>query len=145
MRISSALVALVGATAGMATGVATYQSSAEVTPPDHDDSPVLAVGRPLPAPPPQVETVLADHPDVADVAVLGVLNDDLGEEVKAVVALRPGVSEGPETEQRLIEYCRARLSRIKVPRTVDFVADVPRLATGKLNKRLLRDRYRAAQ
>lgn len=60
MRISSALVALVGATAGMATGVATYQSSAEVTPPDHDDSPVLAVGQPLPAPPPQVETVLAD-------------------------------------------------------------------------------------
>jgi long-chain acyl-CoA synthetase len=94
--------------------------------------------------PQQVETVLADHPDVADVAVLGVPNDDLGEEVKAVVALRPGVPEGPEVEQRLIEYCRGRLSKIKVPRTVDFVAEVPRLPTGKLNKRLLRDRYRVA-
>jgi acyl-CoA synthetase (AMP-forming)/AMP-acid ligase II len=86
--------------------------------------------------PQEVENVLADHPAVADVAVLGVPNDDLGEEVKAVVALR-----APAAEQELIDYCRERLSRIKVPRTVDFVDEVPRLATGKLNKRLLRERY----
>ena len=60
MRISSALVALVGATAGVATGVTTYQSSAEVPPPAYDDGPVLAVGQPLPAAPPQVKHVLAD-------------------------------------------------------------------------------------
>ena len=60
MRISSALVALVGATAGVATGVTTYQSSAEVPPPAYDDGPVLAVGQPLPGPPPQVKHRLAD-------------------------------------------------------------------------------------
>jgi acyl-CoA synthetase (AMP-forming)/AMP-acid ligase II len=90
--------------------------------------------------PQEVENVLADHPDVADVAVLGVPNEDLGEEVKAVVALRRGVPEDG-AERRLVEYCRARLSKIKVPRSVDFVEEVPRLATGKLNKRLLRERY----
>jgi long-chain acyl-CoA synthetase len=95
--------------------------------------------------PQQVETVLADHPDVADVAVLGVPNDDLGEEVKAVVALRPGVSAGPAAEKQLIAYCLGRLSKIKVPRSVDFVAEVPRLATGKLNNRLLGEQYRAAR
>lgn len=61
MRIPSALVALVGAAAGVATGVSTYHSSAEVTTlPEHDDSPVLAVGRPLPPAPPQIERQLAD-------------------------------------------------------------------------------------
>ena len=60
MRISSALVALVGATAGVATGVTTYQSSAEVPPPAYDDGPVLAVGQPLPGPPAQVMRQLAD-------------------------------------------------------------------------------------
>jgi hypothetical protein len=60
MRISSALVALVGATAGVATGVTSYQSSAEVPPPAYDDGPVLAVGQPLPAAPPQVKHAPAD-------------------------------------------------------------------------------------
>ena len=90
--------------------------------------------------PQQIEAVLHEHSDVADVAVLGIPNDDLGEEVKAVIQLRPGVGEDA-AEQRLIEHCRRRLSRIKVPRTIDFVAEVPRLATGKLNKRLLQQRY----
>jgi hypothetical protein len=60
MRISSALVAIVGATAGVATGVTTYQSSAEVPPPAYDDGPVLSVGQPLPGPPAQVKHRLAD-------------------------------------------------------------------------------------
>jgi acyl-CoA synthetase (AMP-forming)/AMP-acid ligase II len=95
--------------------------------------------------PQEIETVLHEHPEVADVAVLAAPNADLGEEVKAVVSLRPGPAGEPvdveAAEQRLIDYCRGRLSRIKVPRSVDFVAEVPRLATGKLNKRLLHDRY----
>jgi long-chain acyl-CoA synthetase len=91
--------------------------------------------------PQEIEAVLHEHPDVVDVAVLAAPNDDLGEEVKAVVSLRPGVADDGETGQRLIDYCRGRLSRIKVPRSVDFVAEVPRLATGKLNKRLLHDQY----
>ncbi len=60
MRISAALLALVGAAAGTATGVTTYQSSAEVSDPAYADGPVLAVGQPLPGPPPQVQRVLAD-------------------------------------------------------------------------------------
>lgn len=60
MRISAALLALVGAAAGTATGVTTYQSSAEVSDHAYDDAPVLAVGQPLPGPPPQVQRVLAD-------------------------------------------------------------------------------------
>ncbi len=91
--------------------------------------------------PQQVELVLHEHPEVSDVAVLAAPSDDLGEEVKAVVALRPGIAADAATELRLIEHCRGRLSRIKVPRSVDFVDEVPRSATGKLNKRLLHDRY----
>ena len=60
MRISAALLALVGAAAGTATGVTTYQSSAEVSDPAFDEGPVLAVGQPLPGPPPQVQRVLAE-------------------------------------------------------------------------------------
>jgi len=92
--------------------------------------------------PQEIENVLSDHPDVADVAVIPVPNADLGEEVKAIIALRPAVPANGDTEERLIAYCKGRLSKIKVPRSIDFVAEVPRTATGKLNKRLLRDQYR---
>jgi long-chain acyl-CoA synthetase len=91
--------------------------------------------------PQEIENVLSDHPDVADVAVIPVPNPDLGEEVKAVIALRPGVDADAETEARLITYCKGRLSKIKIPRSFDFVAEVPRSAAGKLNKRLLHDQY----
>lgn len=91
--------------------------------------------------PQEVENVLCDHPDVADVAVIPVPNNDLGEEVKAILALRPGVDAGSDTEARLITYCKGRLSKIKVPRSIDFVAEVPRTAAGKLNKRALHDQY----
>lgn len=91
--------------------------------------------------PQEIENVLCDHPDVADVAVIAVPNADLGEEVKAIIALRPGVDGEGDAEARLIAYCRERLSKIKVPRSIDFVAEVPRTAAGKLNKRLLHDQY----
>jgi long-chain acyl-CoA synthetase len=73
--------------------------------------------------------------------VIGVPNDDLGEEVKAVVQLVDPGSAGPEVAQELIDYCRARLTHFKCPRTVDFVAELPRYPTGKLYKRVLRDAY----
>jgi acyl-coenzyme A synthetase/AMP-(fatty) acid ligase len=78
---------------------------------------------------------------VLDVAVIGVPNDDLGEEVKAVVQLVDPAAAGPDLEQELIAYCRDRLTHFKCPRTVDFVSELPRSATGKLYKRLLRDEY----
>jgi long-chain acyl-CoA synthetase len=78
---------------------------------------------------------------VLDVAVIGVPNDDLGEEVKAVVQLADPASASPELAGELIDYCRARLTHFKCPRTIDFVPELPRSATGKLYKRLLRDEY----
>jgi len=68
-------------------------------------------------------------------------NEDLGEEVKAVVQPAEGVSPGPELERELIGFCRDHLAHFKCPRTVDFVDELPRLPTGKLYKRLLRDQY----
>ena len=76
-----------------------------------------------------------------DAAVIGVPNEDLGEEVKAVVQVVDGVEPGPELEQELQAFCRANLAHFKCPRSIDFEDELPRLPTGKLYKRLLRDRY----
>jgi long-chain acyl-CoA synthetase len=91
--------------------------------------------------PQECENLLITHPKVADAAVFGVPNEDLGEEVKAVVQAMPGVEAGPELEAELIGFCRQSLAHMKCPRTVDFADELPRLPTGKLYKRLLRDRY----
>ena len=71
----------------------------------------------------------------------GVPNQDLGEEVKAVVQPMPGVLPTAEFAKELIAFCRQHLAHIKCPRSVDFEAELPRLPTGKLYKRVLRDRY----
>ena len=91
--------------------------------------------------PQEAENVLIGHPQVADCAVLGVPNEEFGEEVKAVVQPRDMRDAGPELAQALIDYCRAQLSPIKCPKSVDFEAELPRHPTGKLYKRLLKDRY----
>jgi acyl-CoA synthetase (AMP-forming)/AMP-acid ligase II len=91
--------------------------------------------------PQEVENLLAVHPKVADVAVFGVPNDELGEEVKAVVQPVDVDEAGPSFEKELIAYCRQHLSQVKCPRSVDFEDELPRHPTGKLYKRLLRDRY----
>jgi acyl-CoA synthetase (AMP-forming)/AMP-acid ligase II len=91
--------------------------------------------------PQEAENVLVAHPMVLDVAVIGVPDDDLGEQVKAVVQPMEWADAGPELEQELIEYCRSRLAHYKCPRSVDFERELPRLDTGKLYKRALRDRY----
>jgi long-chain acyl-CoA synthetase len=91
--------------------------------------------------PQECENLLITHPKIADAAVFGVPNADLGEEVKAVVQPMPGIMPGPDLAAELIQFCSASLSRQKVPRSIDFEAELPRLPTGKLYKRLLRDRY----
>jgi long-chain acyl-CoA synthetase len=73
--------------------------------------------------------------------VIGVPNEDFGEEVKAVVQPVSMDQAGPALEEELIAWCRDRISPLKCPRTVDFEAELPRHPTGKLYKRLLRDRY----
>ncbi len=91
--------------------------------------------------PQECENLLITHPKVADAAVFGVPNADLGEEVKAVVQLMPGVEKSAATVDELIAFCGQHLARQKVPRSIDFEEELPRLPTGKLYKRLLRDRY----
>jgi acyl-coenzyme A synthetase/AMP-(fatty) acid ligase len=78
---------------------------------------------------------------VVDVAVIGVPNADLGEEVKAVVIPADPTAAGDDLAQELIAYCRSKLAHYKCPVTVDFVDELPRLPTGKLLKRQLRDKY----
>ena len=91
--------------------------------------------------PQEIENLLVTHPKVMDVAVIGVPNDDLGEEVKAVVQPVEWDDAGPALGQELVELCRLHLAAYKCPRSVDFEPGLPRLDTGKLYKRLLRDRY----
>jgi len=91
--------------------------------------------------PQEAENLLVTHPKVLDAAVLGVPNDDLGEEVKAVVQPIDWDAAGPDLEEELLAFCQANLAHYKCPRSVDFEKELPRLDTGKLYKRLLRDRY----
>lgn len=94
--------------------------------------------------PQEAENVLLAHPLVHDVAVIGVPHPEFGEEVKAVVELKDPLLATPATAAALIDHCRAQLSHVKCPRSVDFSAALPRTETGKLLKRLIRDDYRAA-
>ena len=91
--------------------------------------------------PQECENLLITHAKVADVAIIGVPNEDLGEEVKAVVQPMPNVKPSSELERELIEFCHENLARYKCPRSIDFEIELPRLPTGKLYKRILRDRY----
>jgi acyl-CoA synthetase (AMP-forming)/AMP-acid ligase II len=91
--------------------------------------------------PQEIENLLVTHDKVADVAVFGVPNEEFGEEVKAVVQPISMDLAGPELAEELVAFCRANLAHLKCPRSIDFEAELPRHPTGKLYKRLLRDRY----
>jgi long-chain acyl-CoA synthetase len=89
--------------------------------------------------PAENEAELAGHPAVADVAVFGIPHADWGEEIKAVVEPVPGVDGGAALTQELLAFLGGRLARYKLPRTIDYVAELPRDPNGKLYKRKLRD------
>jgi acyl-CoA synthetase (AMP-forming)/AMP-acid ligase II len=94
--------------------------------------------------PQEAENLLTMHPAVVDVAVIGVPNEDFGEEVKGVVQPleMPADEEAAKAlERELVAYCRDHLADIKCPRSIDFREELPRHATGKLYKRLLKDEY----
>lgn len=91
--------------------------------------------------PKETEDLLVMHPKVADVAVFGVPNEEMGEEVKAVVQPANLEEVGPDLEAELIAYCKENMSSFKSPRSIDFEEELPRHPTGKLYKRLLKDKY----
>ncbi len=95
--------------------------------------------------PAEIEGTLLSHPKVGDAAVFGIPHEDWGEEVKAVVEPGPGVAASPELEQDLIAFCGERLAKYKLPRSVDFIDEMPRDPNGKLYKRKLRDPYWAGR
>lgn len=93
--------------------------------------------------PQEIESVLVQHPDVVDVAVFGIPNEEFGEEVKAVVQVRGGTPEDSEQQAAALSaYCRSKLSHIKCPRSIDFIDQMPRLDNGKLYKKGLQQSYR---
>ncbi len=91
--------------------------------------------------PQEIEDAILAHPKVADVAVIGVPNEDFGEEVKAVVQPLDMANAGPDLAEEIMALCRTRIAAYKCPRSVDFEAALPRHPTGKLFKRLLKQRY----
>ena len=91
--------------------------------------------------PQEIENALILHAQVFDIAVFGVPNEDFGEEVKAVVQLLEGIEPSDKLKNELIAFAREKLANYMVPRSIDFIDEMPRLPTGKLYKRLLRDRY----
>jgi long-chain acyl-CoA synthetase len=91
--------------------------------------------------PQEIENHLLGHPAVKDVAVIGTPNNEFGEEVKAVVIPIQKSFEQDDLERELIEFCLVKVGKIKSPKSVDFVEELPRQENGKLYKRLLKDRY----
>ncbi len=91
--------------------------------------------------PAEIETVLITHPKVADVAVFGIPHEDWGQEVKAVVQPAEGVEADAALTEELLAFAATRLAKYKMPRSIDYLDELPRDPNGKLYKRKLRERY----
>ncbi len=91
--------------------------------------------------PQESENILTLHPKVFDVAVIGVPDEEMGEQVKAVVQLAEGIEPGAHVAEELLEYVRSQVAHFKAPRSIDFADELPRTATGKLVKHKLRSQY----
>jgi long-chain acyl-CoA synthetase len=94
--------------------------------------------------PAEVDAVMLTHPAVRDSCTIGIPNEEWGEEVKGVIELKPEYEASDELARELIAYCRERLANFKCPKSIAFDDDLPRHETGKLYRRLIRERYREA-
>jgi long-chain acyl-CoA synthetase len=95
--------------------------------------------------PSEIEACLLSHPKVGDAAVFGIPDDDWGESVKAVIEPAPGVAPGKELADDIVAFCLERIAKFKVPKSIDFMPELPRDPNGKLYKRKLRDPYWAGR
>jgi acyl-CoA synthetase (AMP-forming)/AMP-acid ligase II len=93
--------------------------------------------------PQEIEDCIVMHPKVADVAVFGLPDPDMGEYVQAVVQPVVGVEPSTDLTDELQAFARDRIAGYKVPRVIDFTEELPRLPTGKLYKRILKEQYLA--
>jgi long-chain acyl-CoA synthetase len=91
--------------------------------------------------PQEIENLLIGHPKVADAAVVGAPDEEMGEKVVAVIQPMDWADAGDELRAELMAYARSNLSHVKSPRMLDFMQELPRHPTGKLYKRLIRDAY----
>lgn len=91
--------------------------------------------------PAEIENLLIGHPKVMDVAVIGVPDEDLGEKVIAVIQPMDWSDTTDSVREEIIQWLRPQLSSVKMPKRIDFERELPRHPTGKLLKRLVRDRY----
>jgi len=88
--------------------------------------------------PEEVENVLYSHPKIEEAAVIGVPDQEWGQEVKAIIVLKKG---HPATPEEIMEFCRQKISSFKRPRAIVFVDELPRNQMGKILKRVLREKY----
>ena len=88
--------------------------------------------------PKEIEDVLYAHPSITDAAVVGVPDDEWGESIKAVVALKEGAAA---TEKELIEFCKGYLGKYKTPKSIDFMDELPKTETGKILRRVVKEQY----
>jgi long-chain acyl-CoA synthetase len=95
--------------------------------------------------PQEIDSQLLDHPAVLDVCTIGVPNEEWGEEVKSVVQLDDGHAPSDALAAELIQFARSRLPAFKTPRSIDFVTELPRLSSGKIQRRLVRAPYWAGR
>jgi long-chain acyl-CoA synthetase len=95
--------------------------------------------------PQETDDVLLKHPAVADVCTVGIPNEEWGEEVKSVVQLKAGIATSEDVAEDLITFCRGFLPGFKSPKSIDFVEDLPRLPSGKIQRRVVREPYWAGR
>ena len=95
--------------------------------------------------PQETDDVLLKHPAVSDVCTVGIPNEEWGESVKSVVQLKPGIDPSSSLAEDLMAFCRDHLPGFKSPKSIDFVDDLPRLPSGKIQRRLVREPYWAGR